>query len=89
MSVSFIQVFLGELNIKVSQSRNSNKRNVENNAYSTIKTTSHLFVNLRCMQIKGQNALIYVGGGVTKDSNAKDEWEETVNKAQTMLCVLK
>lgn len=84
----FYTGFLGELNLKTSQTRNTNKRNVENNAYSTLKNTSHLFVNLRCMQFKEQRALIYVGGGVTQDSIPKDEWEETVNKSQTMRCVL-
>ena len=84
----FYTGFLGELNIKTSKSRNTNRRNVENNAYSTVKITSELFVNLRCMQIKNQQAFIYVGGGITKDSNPELEWEETVNKTQTMLRVL-
>lgn len=84
----FYTGFLGELNIKVSKSRNANRRNVENNAYSIQRNTTNLFVNLRCMQFKKQNALIYVGGGVMKDSNPKEEWEETLNKAQTMLKVL-
>jgi len=80
--------FLGELNVKETTSRNTNKRNVENNAYSSVKTVSHLFVNLRCMQIKNNQALIYVGGGITKDSNPEHEWEETVSKAETMKRVL-
>ena len=76
--------FLGELNLKETTSRNTNKRNVENNAYNSIKTVSHLFVNLRCMQIKTNEAFIYVGGGITKDSNPELEWQETVSKAETM-----
>nr|WP_321243297.1 chorismate-binding protein [uncultured Psychroserpens sp.] len=84
----FYTGFLGELNFKTSKSRNTNRRNVENNAYSTVKNTSELFVNLRCMQIKKEQAHIYVGGGITKDSNPKLEWEETVSKTQTMLSVL-
>ena len=80
--------FLGELNIKETNSRNTNKRNVENNAYNSVKTVSHLFVNLRCMQIKNNQALIYIGGGITKDSNPEDEWEETVSKAEIMKRVL-
>jgi isochorismate synthase len=84
----FYTGFLGELNIKTSKSRNTNRRNVENNAYSTVKTASELFVNLRCMQLKNKQALVYVGGGVTKDSNPELEWEETVNKTQTMMSVL-
>lgn len=80
--------FLGELNMKETTSRNMNRRNVENNAYSSIKTVSHLFVNLRCMQIKNQQALIYVGGGITKDSSPQLEWEETVSKSTIMKRVL-
>lgn len=81
--------FLGELNFKETTSRNTNRRNVENNAYNTVKTVSHLFVNLRCMQIKNSEALIYIGGGVTKDSNPEQEWEETVSKAEIMKRVLR
>lgn len=76
--------FLGELNIKEKSSRNTNRRNVENNAYASIKTVTNLFVNLRCMQIINNQAIVYVGGGITKDSNAEAEWEETVNKSQTI-----
>lgn len=47
-----------------------------------------LYVNLRCMQKTGDAFKIYVGGGVTKDSDAEKEWQETVNKSQTMLRVL-
>jgi isochorismate synthase len=80
--------FLGELNLKQSKTRNTNRRNVENNAYATVKTYSNFYVNLRCMQLKKDTALIYVGGGITKDSEAEKEWEETVNKTKTMGNVL-
>ena len=49
---------------------------------------SHLFVNLRCMEIKNKTAFIYVGGGITMDSNPEKEWEETVAKSNIMLKVL-
>ncbi|MBU2940494.1 chorismate-binding protein [Lacinutrix sp. C3R15] len=84
----FYAGFLGELNIKETKSRNTNRRNVENNAYASIKTVSNLYVNLRCMQLTNKQALIYVGGGITKDSIAENEWEETVNKTQTIKAVL-
>ncbi|WP_299113243.1 chorismate-binding protein [uncultured Winogradskyella sp.] len=80
--------FLGELNLKQSKSRNTNRRNVENNAYAVVKTQSNFYVNLRCAQIKDEKALIYVGGGITKDSIAEKEWEETVSKTKTMHNVL-
>ena len=80
--------FLGELNLKQTTTRNTNRRNVENNAYSVIKTQSNFYVNLRCMQLKDKSANIYVGGGITKDSNPEKEWEETVNKTTTINAVL-
>ncbi|WP_452226136.1 chorismate-binding protein [Lacinutrix cladophorae] len=84
----FYAGFLGELNLKENKTRNRNRRNVENNVYATVKTVSNLFVNLRCMQLKNKAALVYVGGGITKDSVAENEWQETVNKTQTIQAVL-
>ncbi len=49
---------------------------------------SSFFVNLRCMKIEGNNAHVYVGGGITKGSDPEMEWIETENKQQTMLRVL-
>ncbi|AUC81257.1 chorismate-binding protein [Lacinutrix sp. Bg11-31] len=84
----FYTGFLGELNIVEKKTRNTNRRNVENSAYAAIKTVSNLFVNLRCMQLTDVKASIYVGGGITKDSIPENEWQETVNKTQTMKKVL-
>ena len=85
----FYTGFLGELNLKTSISRNTKRRNVENNAYRTVTTKTALFVNLRCMQIKDKQALIYVGGGITGSSTPENEWQETVNKTSTMLAVIR
>lgn len=52
------------------------------------KGRSHLFVNLRCMQISGRNACLYAGGGLTLDSDRQQEWEETQNKLLTMKSIL-
>lgn len=49
---------------------------------------SALFVNLRCMNIEDKLASIFVGGGITKDSIAKKEWQETVSKSKVMKRVL-
>ncbi len=49
---------------------------------------SELFVNLRCMEIKNNDAAIFIGGGITKDSNPEKEWEETVSKSNVMKKVL-
>lgn len=43
------------------------------------------FVNLRCMQIFKASMVLYAGGGITKDSDAEAEWEETEVKMQTLL----
>ena len=70
----FYTGFLGEINLGYEDTNDKK---------------SHLFVNLRCMQIDNNTASIYVGGGITKDSIAKKEWQETVNKTATMKAVLK
>ena len=49
---------------------------------------SHLFVNLRCMEVENYTAAIYVGGGITSASNPVKEWEETVAKSNIMYKVL-
>ncbi len=50
---------------------------------------SHLYVNLRCMQLGSDRAYLYVGGGVTADSCPDAEWRETELKAGTLLSVLR
>ena len=50
---------------------------------------SHLYVNLRCMQIRERVAALYVGGGVTANSDPDAEWRETELKAETLLAVLR
>lgn len=52
------------------------------------KKITELFVNLRCMQLKNQMAFLYVGGGITKDSNPQSEWKETEAKSKTLINVL-
>jgi isochorismate synthase len=46
------------------------------------------YVNLRCMQITDNEAYLYVGGGITKDSIPEKEYEETQNKAMTMMTII-
>lgn len=50
---------------------------------------SRLYVNLRSMSVKDNLASLYIGGGITIDSDPQEEWIETCNKTQTMLRVLK
>jgi isochorismate synthase len=49
---------------------------------------AQIFVNLRCMQIWKNYAYLYVGGGLTAESDIKKEWEETLLKAETLLAVI-
>lgn len=65
--------FLGELNIDLATFRTEQ---------------SDLFVNLRCMKIVGDSAELFVGCGITSDSNPEKEFLETVNKSMTMKKVL-
>ena len=40
------------------------------------------------MQITANETFLYVGGGITKDSIPEKEYEETQNKAQTIITIL-
>lgn len=79
---AFYTGFLGELNIESLETNNERPKTKDG------KLNSELFVNLRCMQIKNNKASIYIGGGITKDSNPLKEWQETVAKTKTMKKVL-
>jgi isochorismate synthase len=65
--------FLGELNIELD-------------TFKTQKTD--LFVNLRCGKFKDNKVEIFVGCGITKESNPQAEYIETANKAMTIKKIL-
>ncbi len=65
--------FLGELNIELD-------------TFRTQKTD--LFVNLRCAKLKKGKVDIFVGCGITKESNPQAEYIETANKAMTIKKIL-
>lgn len=69
----FYSGFLGEINYDYTKKTSGN---------------SNLFVNLRCMQLKKNTAYLYIGGGITKDSDPQKEFIETINKSKTMKRVL-
>ena len=52
------------------------------------ENTIDFYVNLRCMKIEKNTASLFVGGGITANSDAKKEWEETELKAKTLLNIL-
>ena len=45
---------------------------------------THLYVSLRCMNIEGNRYHLYAGGGLLKDSQEEQEWQETEAKLETM-----
>jgi isochorismate synthase len=49
---------------------------------------SHIYVNLRCMEVIGDEAVLYAGAGVTAYSNTENEWLETELKCNTMLNII-
>ncbi len=57
-------------------------------AWNLAECPTHLFVNLRCMEVRQEEYILYTGGGITVKSSADDEWEETNHKAQTLLRVI-
>jgi isochorismate synthase len=50
-----------------------------------INGDTHLFVNLRCMQLLRDKGICYAGAGITLDSMPESEWEETEIKMKTLL----
>ncbi len=53
-----------------------------------MREQTNLFVNLRCCEIENDVTAIYVGCGITKDSQSDKEFIETENKAKTILSIL-
>lgn len=54
-----------------------------------IQNDTRLFVNLRCMQLLKDTAVLYAGGGITIDSDAENEWQETELKFDALLSLLR
>lgn len=50
---------------------------------------THLYVSLRCMRIEDNRYYLYAGGGLLKDSNQEQEWQETEAKLETMRGVIR
>lgn len=48
-----------------------------------------IYVNLRCMNIGENDLTLFAGGGLFLSSDVDQEWEETNDKLQTMLAILK
>ena len=52
------------------------------------KEAAHIYVNLRCAAVEKSQLTLYVGGGITSESNIAAEWEESQRKAETLLNVI-
>ncbi len=50
--------------------------------------SARLYVNLRCLQVRAQEAILYAGTGLTVDSDPEREWQETEMKLRTVGAVL-
>ena len=48
------------------------------------KKSVKLYVNLRCAEVFDSFIKIYVGGGITKESNPANEFDETIAKSHIM-----
>lgn len=48
------------------------------------KNSADFYVNLRCLRYSSKRFYLYVGGGITADSNPEIEWQETQRKMTTM-----
>ncbi len=49
---------------------------------------THVFVNLRCLQVLENEAILYAGAGVTEDSDPEKEYLETELKFNTLLNIM-
>ena len=52
------------------------------------KTHENYYVNLRCAELFSNSISLYLGGGITAQSEPEKEWDETELKAQTLLSVI-
>jgi isochorismate synthase len=53
-----------------------------------LQDETHLYVNLRCMQLFKDELVLYSGAGITGSSVPENEWDETENKMMTLLKVI-
>jgi isochorismate synthase len=53
------------------------------------KNESDLYINLRCMQVFSNGYKLYIGGGITIDSDPELEWQETEMKSETLSLIIK
>ena len=74
--------------IELIDSIEEHERSLYAGCIGVLGDRTDLFVNLRCAQLIENEYFLYLGGGFTKDSIAKKEWQETENKSRTLLDIL-
>lgn len=77
-----------ESSIRWIKGNESYDRQLYTGMIGILGSDSNVYVNLRCMQIFENEYALYLGGGWTNESTPEKEWEETENKALTLLQVL-
>jgi isochorismate synthase len=79
-----------EKSLAIIQDLELHKRNLYCGFLGTIDNKNcDLKVNLRCARFSAKEVQIFVGGGITSQSNPDDEFKETEIKSQTLLSVIK
>lgn len=53
-----------------------------------IDSSTHVYVNLRCMKMLQSKFALFIGAGITSGSDPESEWDETNQKMMTMLNVI-
>ncbi len=56
---------------------------------TNVMGSTDIFVNLRCMQLLEDKAVLYSGAGITAESKPEKEWLETELKCDTLLNLVK
>ena len=79
-----------EMAIEKIRSLEGHERSHYTGFWGPLKTDRglQLFANIRCAELFEQGALMYLGGGYTRDSIIESEWRETELKSTTLAQVL-
>lgn len=80
-----------ETTLQVIQQAEKHKREYYTGIIGPFETggQTNLFINLRCMKVVGQSALLFAGGGILGESSAVKEWEETELKFNTLSQIIR
>ena len=82
MPIDAAHAFIGE--------HETTSRELYSGFLGPVNTTSgtHIHVNLRCFKLLNNAAILFAGAGITRDSIAQSEWDETVMKMAAIRSVV-